>query len=192
MLVLVIDNYDSFTYNLVNELARLGARCVVVRNDEVLPSGIERMRPDRIIISPGPGDPRDPRRVGVSRTVVETLGRRVPILGVCLGHQVIALAFGCSVRRASRVVHGKTSRVRHLGGKLYKGVPRVFDAVRYHSLVVDSINPPLELESECLEDGEVMGLRHESYPIHGVQFHPESIGTRHGSLILKNFLDNPW
>lgn len=192
MLVLIIDNYDSFTYNLVNELSRHGARCIVVRNDEILLSGVERINPDRIIISPGPGDPRDPGDVGVSLDVVKRLGRRTPILGVCLGHQVVGLAYGCRVRPARRVLHGKRSLVKHFGGGLYRGVPSVFKAMRYHSLVVDSVNPPLRVESVSAGDGEVMGLRHEEHPVHGVQFHPESVGTDEGPLILKNFLDDPW
>ncbi len=191
-LVVVIDNYDSFVYNIVDYLARLGARAVVFRNDEVTVRGVERLRPDRIIISPGPGSPLKPRDVGVSREIVERLGPTTPILGVCLGHQLIGAVYGARVRRARTVRHGKQSMVRHLGGKLYRGVPEVFPAMRYHSLAIDSPPETLEVTAVSLDDGEIMGVRHVEHPVHGVQFHPESIGTPHGLRILKNFLDDPY
>ncbi len=191
-LVLVIDNYDSFVYNLVDVLANLGARSIVVRNDEITVRGVERMNPDRIIISPGPGSPLKPRDVGISIEVVRRLGWRIPILGVCLGHQVIGVAYGARVRRAKRIMHGKTDTIIHEGGKLYRGVPREFTAMRYHSLVIDDLPPVLRVEARSATDGEIMGVRHVEHPVHGVQFHPESIGTPHGPQILKNFLDDPW
>ena len=191
-LVLVIDNYDSFVYNIVNVLAELGARSIVVRNDEISVRGVERLNPDRIIISPGPGSPLKPRDIGVSIEVVRRLGWRIPVLGVCLGHQAIGVAYGARVRRAKRIMHGKTDRVRHMGGKLYRGVPEEFTAMRYHSLVLDDIPDVLRVEAVSVTDGEVMGVRHVEHPVHGVQFHPESIGTPLGPRILKNFLDDPW
>ena len=191
-LVLIIDNYDSFTYNLVNVLAELGARSIVVRNDEITAKGAERIGPDRIVISPGPGNPLNPRDVRVSTDIIKSLGWRIPILGVCLGHQLIGVLFGASLRPAKKVMHGKQSMIRHFGGKLYRGIPRVFAAMRYHSLAIHDIRGPLRVEAVCLEDNEVMGVRHQDYPIHGVQFHPESIGTPRGYQVLKNFLDDPW
>ncbi|AEM38903.1 glutamine amidotransferase of anthranilate synthase [Pyrolobus fumarii 1A] len=191
-LVLIIDNYDSFVYNLVNVLAELGARSIVVRNDEISVRGVERIDPDRIIISPGPGSPLKPRDVGVSIEIVRRLGWRIPILGVCLGHQVVGVAFGARIRRAKRIMHGKTDTVRHNGGKLYRGVPSEFTAMRYHSLVIDDVPSVLKVEARSVVDNEIMGVRHVEHPIHGVQFHPESIGTPYGPQILKNFLDDPW
>jgi len=191
--VLIIDNYDSFVYNLVNVLAELGARSIVVRNNEITVAGIERMRPDRVIISPGPGSPLNPRDVGVSVEAVRRLGRRgIPVLGVCMGHQVVGVAYGARVRRARRVMHGKTDTIRHMGGPLYRGVPEAFTAMRYHSLVIDEPPEELVVNAVSLGDGEIMGVRHVEHPVHGVQFHPESIGTPYGPRILRNFLDNPW
>ncbi|MHA1595596.1 MAG: anthranilate synthase component II [Candidatus Baldrarchaeia archaeon] len=191
-LVLIIDNYDSFVYNLVHVLAEFGARCIVVRNDEISVSGIKRIMPDRIIISPGPGSPTVPRDIGISLEVVRKLGEEVPILGVCLGHQVIGIAYGAIVRRAKRVLHGKIDNIEHYGDKLYRNVPKVFTAVRYHSLVLDNIPEELIVTARSKTDGEIMGLSHVEHPIWGVQFHPESIATPIGPTILKNFLDNPW
>ncbi len=163
-----------------------------MRNDEVTVSGIERIDPDRIILSPGPGTPLRSSDVGVSLRVVEELGPYIPVLGICLGHQAIGVAYGARVRRARRIMHGKTSRVEHNGGRLYAGVPRVFTAMRYHSLVLDDIPGCLEVTAVSREDGEVMGIRHKRYPVHGVQFHPESIGTPYGPRILRNFLEDPY
>ncbi len=191
-LVLIIDNYDSFTYNLVNALAELGAKSIVVRNDEITARGAERIGPDRIIISPGPGNPLRPRDVRVSAEIIRSLGWKVPILGVCLGHQLIGVLFGARLRPARRILHGKQSRIVHFGGKLYRELPREFLAMRYHSLVIDDVKEPLKVEAICPEDDEVMGVRHREYPIHGVQFHPESVGTARGLQVLKNFLDDPW
>ena len=192
MLVLIIDNYDSFVYNLLHVLAELGARSIVIRNDEITVSGIERIGPDRIIISPGPGTPLRRDDVGISVDVVKRLGRKYPILGVCLGNQVIGAAYGASIRRAKRVMHGKLDQIQHNDSGLFRGVPRVFTAVRYHSLVIDDVPEVLEVTAVSVSDGEVMGVRHVEYPVHGLQFHPESIATPHGPRILRNFLDDPW
>lgn len=189
-LVLIIDNYDSFVYNIVQIVGELGGTPVVVRNDEISLRAIERMDPDRIIISPGPGSPERREDVGVSVEVVKKLGRFTPILGICLGHQVIGYAFGARVRKARRVMHGKTSWVKIINRvKLFDGLPELIKATRYNSLVVD--DPPSELvvDAVSLDDGEIMAIHHSEYPVYGVQFHPESIGTEFGKHILKNFLD---
>ncbi|MFN3803517.1 MAG: aminodeoxychorismate/anthranilate synthase component II [Pyrobaculum sp.] len=188
-LTLIIDNYDSFVFNIAHYVAELGSRPIVLRNDEVTTKIVERIRPDRIILSPGPGSPANPRDVGNSMDIVREFHERIPILGVCLGHQIVGYVFGASIRRARAIKHGKTSQVRHYGGPLYTSVPEVFTAMRYHSLVVD--NPPEELavEAVSLDDGEIMGIRHREYRVYGVQFHPESVGTPHGKRIIKNFLD---
>jgi len=184
--ILVIDNYDSFTYNLVQYLGELGAKPEVVRNDAVDLSGISAMRPERIVISPGPGTPDD---AGISLEVIRGLGSGIPILGVCLGHQAIGQAFGATVARARRQMHGKTSAVEHDGRGVFRGVPSPFSATRYHSLAVLADTVPEDLEiSARADDGEVMGLRHRRWPVEGVQFHPESILTEHGKILLANFL----
>jgi anthranilate synthase/aminodeoxychorismate synthase-like glutamine amidotransferase len=184
--ILVIDNYDSFTYNLVQYLGELGAEPEVVRNDAVDMSGISAMRPERIVISPGPGTPDD---AGISLEVIRELGSGIPILGVCLGHQAIGQAFGATVARARRQMHGKTSAVEHDGRGVFRGVPSPFSATRYHSLAVLADTVPEDLEiSARADDGEVMGLRHRRWPVEGVQFHPESILTEHGKILLANFL----
>ena len=185
-MILVIDNYDSFTYNLVQYLGELGAEPEVVRNDAVDLSGISAMRPERIVISPGPGTPDDS---GVSLEVIRGLGSDIPILGVCLGHQAIGQAFGATVARARRQMHGKTSAVEHDGRGVFRGVPSPFSATRYHSLAVLADTVPEDLEiSARADDGEVMGLRHRRWPVEGVQFHPEAILTEHGKILLANFL----
>ncbi|ACB40108.1 aminodeoxychorismate/anthranilate synthase component II [Pyrobaculum neutrophilum] len=188
-LTLIVDNYDSFVYNIAHYVGELGSRPLVLRNDEVTVKIVERIRPDRIIISPGPGHPANPRDVGNSPDIVREFSGRIPILGVCLGHQIIGHVFGAKIRRAKTIKHGKTSQVRHLGGPLYRGVPEVFQAARYHSLVVDELPQVLVAEAYSLDDGEVMGLRHVEHPVYGVQFHPESVATPLGKRILKNFLD---
>ncbi|ABL89060.1 anthranilate synthase, component II [Pyrobaculum islandicum DSM 4184] len=188
-LTLIVDNYDSFVYNIAHYIGELGSRPLVLRNDEVTVKIVERIRPDRIIISPGPGHPANPRDVGNSPDIVREFSGRIPILGVCLGHQIIGHVFGAKIRRAKTIKHGKTSQVRHLGGPLYRGVPEVFQAARYHSLVVDELPPVLVAEAYSLDDGEIMGLRHVEHPVYGVQFHPESVATPLGKRILKNFLD---
>jgi anthranilate synthase/aminodeoxychorismate synthase-like glutamine amidotransferase len=184
--ILLIDNYDSFTFNLAQYLGELGAPPVVRRNDEITLEEIGEMRPERIVISPGPGRPED---AGVSVDVIKRLGPQIPILGVCLGHQGIGLAFGGSVVRAGELMHGKTSTVHHDGAGVFRGVTQPFSAGRYHSLVVAQPLPAdLELAAHT-EDGTVMGLRHKTYPIHGVQFHPESVLTGEGKKLLRNFLE---
>ena len=184
--VLVIDNYDSFVYNLVQYLGELGASPVVFRHDEVSIEQIVESTPDAILISPGPGRPED---AGVSNDVIEQLGGRVPILGVCLGHQCIGQVFGGQVVRAPVVMHGKTSFVHHNGAGVLAGLPDPFEATRYHSLVVDAASVPDVLEvTATTDDGTVMALRHRELPIEGVQFHPESILTSCGHQLMANFL----
>jgi anthranilate synthase component 2 len=187
MAVLVIDNYDSFTYNLVQYLAELGAEPDVRRNDQVSVAEVAALAPEAIVISPGPGRPED---AGVCVELVRRVGPRIPILGVCLGHQAIGVAYGAAVELAPRLMHGKTSLVHHRGGALYAGVPNPFVATRYHSLCVcrDGLPGELEVTAECLEDGVIMGLRHRRHPVEGVQFHPESILTGFGRRLLANFL----
>ena len=186
-MVLVIDNYDSFTYNLVQYLAELGAEVAVFRNDHISVQEVERLAPRAIVISPGPGRPED---AGICVALVRSLGPSVPILGVCLGHQAIGLAFGGAVDLAPQLMHGKTSEIRHTGGPLYAGVPNPFVATSYHSLCVRraGLPPELEITAESPADGVIMGLRHARHPVEGVQFHPESILTAHGKRLLANFL----
>ncbi len=184
-MIAVIDNYDSFTYNLVQYLGELGAEVRVFRNDAISADELEALAPSHIVISPGPGDPS---QAGISRQVIRELGARRPVLGVCLGHQCIGDAFGGRVVRAGRLVHGKTSPVYHYGDGLFTGLPSPFNATRYHSLIVaEPLPDDLEVTAFTTE-GEVMGLRHRKLPIHGVQFHPESILTTGGKQILQNFL----
>ena len=188
-MILVVDNYDSFTYNLVQYLGELGAKLEVVRNDALDVDGIARLTPERIVISPGPGNPD---QAGVSLDVIRRLGPSTPILGVCLGHQAIGQAFGATVARARAQMHGKTSEIRHDGRGVFTGLPNPFVATRYHSLIVLADTVPDELEITArAEDGEIMGLRHRRYPIEGVQFHPESILTVEGKRLLGNFLRSP-
>jgi anthranilate synthase/aminodeoxychorismate synthase-like glutamine amidotransferase len=186
-MVLVIDNYDSFTYNLVQYLGELGTDPVVRRNDEITVAEARRMRPERVVISPGPGRPED---AGVSNRIVEELGKRVPVLGVCLGHQCLAQVHGAEITRAARLLHGKTSRVIHNGQEVFRGVDNPFEATRYHSLIVDkdTLGPDLSVTA-WTADQEIMGLQHRSRPLFGVQFHPESILTTEGMRILRNFLE---
>ncbi len=187
---LIIDNYDSFVYNIVQIVAEFGTTPIVMRNDELTLSLIERINPDRIIISPGPGTPEKPEDVGVSLEVVKSFAGKVPILGICLGHQVIGYAFGARIRRAKSVLHGKIDRVKILRqNKIFIGLPSEIDATRYNSLVVDMPPPILTVDAISLTDGEIMAISHVEQPIFGVQFHPESIGTSYGRRILKNFLD---
>jgi anthranilate synthase/aminodeoxychorismate synthase-like glutamine amidotransferase len=182
----MIDNYDSFTYNLVQYLGELGEQVKVVRNDEISAGDVEALAPARVVISPGPCTPSE---AGISLELIERFSGRVPILGVCLGHQAIGQAFGGKVVRARRVMHGKVSRIRHDGRGVFAGVPNDFVATRYHSLVVERASLPdcLEVSAES-EDGEIMGLRHRSLPVEGVQFHPEALLTEHGHMMLENFL----
>ena len=191
-MLLMIDNYDSFTWNLVQYLQTLGAEVKVVRNDELSVAQIQALAPERIVISPGPCTPNE---AGVSVDVIRELGARVPILGVCLGHQSLGQAYGGDVVRAKTIMHGKTSRIRHDGQGVFAGLPDGYEATRYHSLVVSQDTLPDCLEMTAWTDNpdgsidEIMGLRHREHPVEGVQFHPESILTEHGHALLKNFLD---
>ena len=187
-MVLVIDNYDSFTYNLVQYLGELGADIRVRRNDQVTVGEVEAMAPEQIVISPGPGRPE---AAGVSVDVIRRFGPGTPILGVCLGHQAIGVVYGGTVGRATAPMHGKTSTVVHDGKGLFRGITEPFVAGRYHSLVISGDHVPAELEvvARTKEDGTIMAVRHRSYPVHGVQFHPESVLTEEGRRILRNFLD---
>jgi len=184
--ILMIDNYDSFTWNLVQYLRELGAQVEVVRNDEIGTEGIEAMQPGGIVISPGPCTPAE---AGVSIAAIREFSGKIPILGVCLGHQAIGQAFGGKVGHAARVVHGKTSTISHSGRGLFRGLPDPFTATRYHSLAILRASLPtcLEVTAES-EDGEIMGVRHREFAVEGVQFHPESFLTEHGHALLKNFL----
>jgi anthranilate synthase component 2 len=185
-MILVLDNYDSFTYNLVQYLGELGAAVKVVRNDELSVDAIEALAPERVVISPGPCTPNE---AGVSLELVARLAGKVPILGVCLGHQAIGQAFGGKVVRAQQVMHGKVSRIRHDGRGVFAGVPDDFVATRYHSLVVERSSLPAVLAVTAQsEDGEIMGLRHAALAVEGVQFHPEALLTEHGHRMLENFL----
>ena len=186
-MVLVIDNYDSFTYNLVQYLGELGAEVRVLRNDAATVEDVACARPDHIVISPGPGRPED---AGITMRVIRELGAATPILGVCLGHQAIGAVFGGSVVRAATPMHGKTSTIEHDGHGVFSGLSGPFVASRYHSLVVaeDGLPAELEVSARTQEDRTVMGLRHRTWPVHGVQFHPESVLTGEGRTILRNFL----
>jgi anthranilate synthase/aminodeoxychorismate synthase-like glutamine amidotransferase len=186
-MILVIDNYDSFTYNLVQYLGELGATIKVVRNDQTSLSEIRDLNPDRIVISPGPGEPEDG---GISNDVIREFGSEIPILGVCLGHQCIGQVYGGTVTRAPRLMHGKTSPVYHGNDGLFNGVPSPFQATRYHSLIVEEPLPDCLQIIAFTSEGEVMGVRHKEHPVVGVQFHPESILTEHGKRILLNFIED--
>ena len=182
----MIDNYDSFTYNLVQYLEELGEELKVYRNDQVTITEIEKLDPSRIVISPGPGTPRD---AGMSERVIKHFAGKKPILGVCLGHQAIGEVFGGKIIRAKSIMHGKTSQIHHDGKTIFKGLPNPFPATRYHSLVVEKSSLPEVFEiSAWTDDGEIMGLRHKEFKVEGVQFHPESILTSSGKTLLKNFL----
>ncbi len=186
-MILVIDNYDSFTYNIVQELGELGAEIHVARNDQITLDEIRALNPDRIVISPGPGFPKD---AGISRDVICELGQTTPVLGVCLGHQCIGEVYGGVVSHAPQLMHGKTSHVCHYGDPLFADVPDTFVATRYHSLIVQEETLPESLEVIArAETGEIMGVRHKEYPVLGVQFHPESILTADGMTMLQNFLE---
>jgi anthranilate synthase/aminodeoxychorismate synthase-like glutamine amidotransferase len=186
-MIVLIDNYDSFTFNLVHFLGDLGAACEVRRNDKITPEEVLAMRPDGIVLSPGPCTPNE---AGICLDLVTAAAGRVPLLGVCLGHQAIGQAFGGNVIRAPEPVHGKTSNVYHADSDVFAGLPDPFTATRYHSLIVEKASLPDSLEiTAWTDDGIIMGLRHKVMPIFGVQFHPESIATSHGHEILKNFLN---
>lgn len=187
--ILVIDNYDSFTYNLVQYLGELSAEPLVYRNDALSLTGVWHLAPDGIVLSPGPGNPQDHRYFGVCTDILKEVSKKIPTLGVCLGHQGIGAVFGGKITSAKRLLHGKTSIIYHDGKGVFKNIPNGFKAARYHSLVIERTSLPsvLEISAES-EDGEIMGVRHKAYPIEGVQFHPESILTEHGKEILANFL----
>ena len=188
-MILMIDNYDSFTYNLVQYMGELGAELEVYRNDQITPEEIEQRNPRRIVISPGPCTPS---KAGISKDVVRRFAGKIPLLGVCLGHQSVAEAFGGEIIKAKKLMHGKTSMIRHDGKTIFKGLPDPFEATRYHSLVVNRKTLPdcFEITAES-DDGEIMGIRHKELAVEGVQFHPESILTIHGKDLLKNFIDLP-
>lgn len=186
-MIAVIDNYDSFTYNLVQYLGELGCEVQVYRNDAVSVDELEGLNPSHVVISPGPGEPDD---AGISTEVIRRLGASRPVLGVCLGHQCIGAAFGGEIKRAPRLMHGKTSPVYHYGNDLFLGLPSPFEATRYHSLIVSEPLPAELKMTAFTSEGELMGLRHRTLPIYGVQFHPESILTVGGKQILKNFLNS--
>jgi len=189
MRVLVVDNYDSFVYNIAQRLGELKVQPTVLRNDKITINSIKRIDPDAIVISPGPGHPADKKYFGICTDIIAKLGPRIPILGVCLGHQGIVHAFGGKVIYAKKVRHGKTSIIQYTSGKLFDQVSNPFKATRYHSLVADKKIPPcLEVTATALDDGEIMGIRHRQYLIEGVQFHPESVLTKQGPKILFNFI----
>jgi len=186
-MILLIDNYDSFTYNLAQMLEQMDQEIKIFRNDRIDIQGIEALRPSALMVSPGPGTPADS---GVSIEAIHNLGPNIPVLGVCLGHQAIAAVYGAKVIRAARIMHGKTSMIFHDGRSIYRNLANPFEAVRYHSLIVETESLPDCLEvSAWTEDGEIMGLRHRKYPVQGVQFHPESILTKSGTNLLRNFLN---
>lgn len=188
-MLLIIDNYDSFTYNLVQYFGEMGATMEIRRNDKVTLEEIEALNPDHICISPGPCTPKE---AGISNEVIRHFGSRTPLLGVCLGHQCIGDVFGGNVIRAPRLMHGKTSRIHHTNQSVFSGMPEDFEATRYHSLIIERQSLPDCLEVTAVasdDDTEIMGVRHKELPIHGVQFHPESILTQDGKRLLKNFLE---
>jgi anthranilate synthase/aminodeoxychorismate synthase-like glutamine amidotransferase len=185
-MLLLIDNYDSFTYNLAQCFGELGASILVKRNDEITLDEVDALAPERIVISPGPGRPED---AGISVEVIRRFGARIPLLGVCLGHQGIGIAFGGAVIRATELMHGKVSSVEHDGLGVFRGVSHPFVAGRYHSLVVAEPLPDVLEASARSEDGTIMGVRHRTFPVHGVQFHPESVLTAEGRHVLRNFLE---
>jgi len=186
-MIVIVDNYDSFTYNLVQYFGEIEPDIRVFRNDAIDVAGIRALKPDRIIVSPGPCTPNE---AGISCDVIRELGPEIPILGVCLGHQAIGQVFGGDVVRADRIMHGKISEIKHAGNRLFAGVPSPFTATRYHSLIIKRDTCPncLEITAETTDMGEIMGVAHKKYPIWGVQFHPESILTPHGKQIVKNFM----
>ena len=184
-MIVMIDNYDSFTYNLVQYFGQLGARVRVFRNDKITSEAVRKLRPEKIVISPGPGAPQD---AGISCSVIRELGRTIPILGVCLGHQCIGSVFGARIVRAKRLMHGKTSLIYHDRGTIFKGMPNPFSATRYHSLIIENGSVPACLEIIArTKENEIMGVKHRTLPIWGVQFHPESIMTAEGMKVLHNF-----
>jgi anthranilate synthase component 2 len=186
-MILMIDNYDSFTYNLVQYFGSLGQEVKVLRNDKITLDEIKKLVPDRIVISPGPGRPED---AGISCAAIKEFAGKIPILGVCLGHQALGYAYGAKIIGAKKLMHGKTSLICHNNKEIFRGLPNPFEATRYHSLLVEKKSLPEELEvTAWTREDEIMGLRHKKYPLWGVQFHPESILTKHGMGLLKNFVN---
>ncbi len=191
MKVLVIDNYDSFVYNLVQYIGEQGAETIVYRNDQTSLQQLAQLKPDRIVISPGPGNPEDEKYFGVCTSILQTMSKKIPTLGVCLGHQGIIHAYGGKIVHAKKLMHGKTCIIKHDQTGLLNGVPNPFSATRYHSLAGErgSIPNCLQVTAEAVDDGEIMAIRHKQYPIYGVQFHPESILCEEGKIIIRNFLE---
>jgi anthranilate synthase component 2 len=189
--VLVIDNYDSFVYNLVQYIGEQGAETIVYRNDQASLQALAKLKPDRIVISPGPGTPEDEKYFGVCTSILQSMSQTIPTLGVCLGHQGIIHAYGGKIVHAKKLMHGKTCTIKHNQKGIFKDVRNPFSATRYHSLAGerDSIPDCLEVTAEAIDDGEIMGIRHVKYPIYGVQFHPESILCEDGKIIIRNFLE---
>ncbi len=186
MKVLVIDNYDSFTYNLVQMIGINNCKLVVKRNDEINLDDIKNINPDKILISPGPGKPEDSK---VSLEIIKHLGDKIPVLGVCLGHQAIGICYNGNVIKAKELMHGKTSKINHNGKSIFRNIPQNFNATRYHSLIIEKVSLPAELEiTASSEDGTIMGVKHKEYPLEGIQFHPESILTGEGKNIINNWL----
>ncbi len=187
----MLDNYDSFVYNLAQYIGELGVEPIVYRNDQITLEKAKTLKPDRIVISPGPGDPSDKSYFGVCADIIAEMGKKIPTLGVCLGHQGMGHVFGGKIRRARTLMHGKTSLIEHDGKSVFKGIRSPFTATRYHSLVIDDKTFPkvLKVTAKSLDDKEIMGARHIEYPIEGIQFHPESILTEVGKKMLRNFLD---
>ncbi|PFA70751.1 aminodeoxychorismate/anthranilate synthase component II [Bacillus sp. AFS015802] len=187
-MILLIDNYDSFTYNLYQYIEELGERVVVKRNDEITLNEIRKLNPAGIILSPGPGKPEN---AGICTSIIQNLHASVPILGVCLGHQAIGAAFGATIEIAGKVMHGKTSLIKHNGSGVFEYLPQPLEVMRYHSLVIKkgTLPPPLEEVAHSMDDGEIMAIKHRRNPLFGVQFHPESIGTKTGKKIIQNFLE---
>ncbi|EMT38771.1 MULTISPECIES: anthranilate synthase component II [Thermoanaerobacter] len=186
-MILIIDNYDSFTYNLYQYVGEMSKEIFVIRNDEVSVKDIEKLNPEKIILSPGPGRPEN---AGICVDVIKSLGDKIPILGICLGHQAIGYAYGAKIVKADKIMHGKTSLVFHKGEEIFKDIKNPIEAMRYHSLVIDRQTLPRDLEiTAYTEEGVIMGVRHKMYPVYGLQFHPESILTEQGKEILRNFLE---
>ncbi|MBT1278869.1 aminodeoxychorismate/anthranilate synthase component II [Thermoanaerobacter sp. CM-CNRG TB177] len=186
-MILIIDNYDSFTYNLYQYVGEMNHKIFVIRNDEVSVKDIEKLNPEKIILSPGPGRPEN---AGICVDVIKSLGDKIPILGICLGHQAIGYAYGAKIVKANKIMHGKTSLVFHKGEEIFKDIKNPIEAMRYHSLVIDRQTLPRDLEiTAYTEEGVIMGVRHKMYPVYGLQFHPESILTEQGKEILRNFLE---
>ena len=191
MNVLIIDNYDSFVYNLSQYLGELGANIIIYRNDQIDLESVKNIKPDRILISPGPGNPINKKFFGVSYSIIKEVSKNIPTLGVCLGHQGIGFVFGAKIRQAKTLKHGKTSRIQHNERGLFENIKNPFIATRYHSLALEEDGMPqdLEITARSLDDNEIMGIKHKKYPIAGIQCHPESILTKEGLKIMKNFLE---